>query len=338
MKMDGTFSRKMSRRKLLSTTIALPIASALAASVDALAQTQWPSRNVTMVVPFPPGGQADLAARPVAQALSTILGHPVIVENRAGVGGAIGAAAVAKADPDGHTVLMTLNSLVISPEADKVSGRTPLYELDQFVPVARVLSDPNLLVVQASSPWKTLKDLVDDAKKRPGEIAYSSSGNYGASHVSVEMFAHAAGIKLLHVPYRGVGPALMGLISNQVAMTSTAGGTVAPQVEAGAVRVLACMGTERLKAFPDVPTLRELGYPVEFYVWAGLFVPKGVPQPIVTRLREAMREAMRNPTVTSVFEKARTSAEYLDAQEFTKLVKSDSALLAPAVKAIGKLD
>lgn len=336
--MNVIVSKKISRRKLLKATIALPIASAVTFSGDGFAQTRWPSRNITMVVPFPPGGQADLAARPVAQALNTILGQPVVVENRPGVGGALGAAAVAKADPDGHTMLMTLNALVISPEADRVSGRTPLYELDQFVPVARVLSDPNIIVVQASSPWKTLKDFVEDAKRRPTEIAYSSSGNYGASHVSVEMFARAAGIKLLHVPYRGVGPALMGLIGNQVAMTSTAGGTVASQIEAGTLRVLACMGTKRLEAFPSVPTLRELGYPVEFYVWAGLFVPKLVPQPIVARLRDAVREAMRDPAVTAVFEKVGTSAEYLDAPEFTELVKSDAALLAPAVNAIGKLD
>jgi tripartite-type tricarboxylate transporter receptor subunit TctC len=339
MKIDAVLkSGTMNRRMFLSRAIAVSLASVLAASRDVLAQTQWPSRNITMIVPFPPGGQADLAARPVAIALEKILGRPVIVDNRGGAGGAIGAAAVSKAEPDGHTVLMTLNSIVISPEAERLFDRPPLYEMNQFVPVARVLSDPNILVVQASSPWKNLKDLIDDAKKRPGEITYSSSGNYGAAHVSIEMFARAVGIKLLHVPYRGAGPAITGLIGNQVGLTSTAAGPMAPHSEAGTVRILASMSAERIKRLPNVPTLRELGYPVEFYVWAGLFVPKGVPEPIVMRLRTAMRDALRDPLVTSVFEKAGTDAAYLDAPEFAKLVESDSALLIPAIKNIGKLE
>jgi len=151
-----------------------------------------------MVVPLAPGGTADLAARPVAAALEKILERPVIVENRTGAGGSLGNASVAKAEPDGYTLLMTISSFVVLPEADRLFDRKPLYETDQFVPIARVLADPNVLAVHASSPWKTLKDFVDDAKKRPGEIAYGSSGNYGGTHVSMEIFAHAAGIKLLN--------------------------------------------------------------------------------------------------------------------------------------------
>lgn len=326
------------RRRFLGGAIAIPLASAFANSRDALAQTPWPTRNITMIVPFPPGGQADLAARPIAIALEKALGRPVIVDNRGGAGGAIGAAAAAKADPDGHTMLMTLNSIVISPEAERLFDRPPSYELNQLVPVARVLSDPNILAVQATSPWKTLKDLIDDAKKRPGEITYSSSGNYGAAHVSVEMFSRAVGIKLLHVPYRGAGPAITALIANQVGLTSATVGPLAPHSEAGTIRILASMSAERLKRLPNVPTLRELGYPVEFYVWAGLFVPKGVPEPIVRRLRTAMQDALKSTGVTSLFEKAGTEAAYLDAPEFAKLVENDSSLLGPVIRNIGKLE
>jgi tripartite-type tricarboxylate transporter receptor subunit TctC len=328
--------KPISRRKLLKGALGIPMG--VAWSRAAVAQDAWPTRNITMIVPFPPGGQADLAARPVAIALEKSLGRTVVVDNRAGAGGAIGNAVVAKAEPDGHTLLMTLNSVVISPEAERLYGRTPLYELDQLTPIARVLSDPNVLAVPASAPWQTLKDLVEDAKRRPGAIAYSSSGNYGATHVSIEMLAHVAGIKLLHVPYRGMGPALTGLISNQVALTAAAPGPLTPHLEAGAVRFLGTMSRERLPRLPSLPTFREQGYPVDFYVWAGLFAPKGVPQPVVDRIRNAMREAIKSPTVTAVLERAGTSADYLDAPEFAKYVATDGAQLTAAVRRIGKLE
>jgi tripartite-type tricarboxylate transporter receptor subunit TctC len=190
----------MHRRKFLQGALAAPLVSALASSAS---QAQaWPSRNVTMIVPFPPGGQADLAARPVAAALEKIIGRAVVVDNRQGAGGAVGNAAAARAEPDGHTLLMSLSSVVILPEADRLFERKPSYELDQLVPVARVLADPAVLPVMNTSPYKTLAGLILDARKRPGQITFSSSGNYGAAHVPYEMFQQAAGIKLLHVPYR----------------------------------------------------------------------------------------------------------------------------------------
>src|SRR5215831_15265365 len=200
----------MDRREFLQGAIAAPLVSAFGPSISQ-AQT-WPTRNITMIVAFPPGGQADLAARPVAAALEKLLGRPVVVENRQGAGGAIGNAAAARAEPDGHTLLMALSSVVFLPEADRLFERKPAYELDQLVPVARVLADPGVLPVRSTSPYKTLQDLIDDARKRPGQITFSSSGNYGAAHVPYEMFQQAAGIKLLHVPYRGGGPSLAAFI------------------------------------------------------------------------------------------------------------------------------
>ena len=196
----------MNRREFLKAAAALPLAQA-ALSNSALAQGPWPTRNITMIVPFPAGGQADLAARPVALALERLLGKPVIVDNRAGgAGGSIGNAAAARAEPDGYTLLMTLSSLAVLPEADRLFDRPVAYEVSQFAPVARVLADPTLLAVPASAPWKTLQDFVEDAKKRPGQIPYGSSGPYGTLHVAMEMFTASAGIKLLHVPFRGAGP------------------------------------------------------------------------------------------------------------------------------------
>src|SRR5215218_8229773 len=164
----------MDRRDVLRAAAALPWLPALSSAAFAQA---YPARNVTMIVPFPAGGQADLAARPVAQALERILGKPVVVDNRAGGGGgSVGNAAAARAEPDGYTLLMTLSSLAVLPEADRLFERKPAYEVAQLAPVARVLADPTLLAIPADAPWKTLKDFVEDAKKRPGEIPYGSSG------------------------------------------------------------------------------------------------------------------------------------------------------------------
>src|SRR5438477_12313942 len=166
----------MNRRELLKAASTLPLVQAALANA-AFGQPAWPTRNVTIIVPFPAGGQADLAARPVALALERILGKPFLVDNRAGgAGGSIGNAAAARAEPDGYTLLMTLSSVAVLPEADRLFERPVAYELSQFAPVARVLADPTLLAVPASAPWKTLQDFVDDAKTRPGEIPYGSSG------------------------------------------------------------------------------------------------------------------------------------------------------------------
>ena len=214
----------MDRRTFLHVAAGLslgPVSGAFSAS----AQTAWPSQSVTIVVPFAPGGQADLAARPLALGLTKIswtIGR--CRQSRGRAGGAIGAAAVAKADPDGHTMLMALSAVAVLPEAERVSGRKPPYEMSLFTPIARVLGDPNLLIVSAASPHKTVKDLVDDAKRRPGQITYASAGNFGASHLCMEMFCSAADIKLLHVPYRGGGPALAGLLGGQVVATAQGAG------------------------------------------------------------------------------------------------------------------
>jgi tripartite-type tricarboxylate transporter receptor subunit TctC len=263
----------------------------------------------------------------------------VVVENRGGAGGSVGNAAVARAAPDGHTLLMTLSSLAVLPEADRLFERPPAYEVSQLAPIARVLADPTLLAVPASAPWRSVQDLVDDAKRRPGQIPYGSSGLYGTLHVAMEMFANAAGIKLLHVPYRGAGPAVTGLLSGQVQALASAPGVLKPHVDAGSMRVLANWGATRIESFPDLPTFKELGYPdVEFLIWAGLFAPGNLADPIAAKLREAMRGAMANPEVVRVFENAGSPPAYLDAPDFERFVAADSARLIEAVRKIGKVE
>src|SRR4051812_37269599 len=255
----------------------------------ASAQDAFPSKPITVVVPFPPGGVADIVARPVADAMSRQLNTPVVIENKAGAGGGIGMGYAAKAKPDGYTLLMALSSISILPEADKVLGRAPLYQLNQFVPIARFTADPTVLAVRAESPWKTLAEFVADAKRRPGAITYGSSGNYGTMHMPMEMFAASAGIKLLHVPYTGAGPAVVGLLGGAVDALSTGPSTVIQHVKAGKIRVLASWGEKRLASLPDVPTLSESGYDVVFYQWSGLFAPTGTPEPVLRTLRDAVR-------------------------------------------------
>jgi tripartite-type tricarboxylate transporter receptor subunit TctC len=318
----------------------LPLARAAFPSAASAQGTAYASRNITMIVPFPAGGQADLAARPVALAMEKILGKPVIVDNRAGGGGgSVGNAAAARAEPDGYTLLMTLSSLAVLPEADRLFDRPVAYEVSQFAPVARVLADPTLLAVPASAPWKTLAEFVDDAKARPGQIPYGSSGPYGTLHIAMEMFAASAGIKLLHVPFRGAGPALTALLGGTVQALASAPGVLKQQVDDGKLRVLANWGAERVTSFPDLPTFKELGYKdVEFYIWAGLFAQSALPTPIMTQLRKAVAEAVKAPEVVKTFETAGSPVAYLDAPEFAKFVADDSARLIAAVKKIGKVE
>jgi tripartite-type tricarboxylate transporter receptor subunit TctC len=266
------------------------------------------------------------------------LKQPIVVENKAGAGGGVGMSFVAKAKPDGYTVLLALSSISIIPEADKVLGRDPMFTLNQLVPIARFTADPTVLAVRADSPWKSVKDLVDAAKNAPGAIPYGSSGNYGTMHVPMEMLAAASGTKLLHVPYTGAGPAVVALLGGSVEALSTGPSSVMGHVKGGKVRVLASWGEARHPALPDVPTLKELGYDAQFSQWTGLFVPAGTPPEVVARLRDAARAAVNDETFKSALAKVETPIQYLDAPQFQSFWDADSRKLAEAVKRIGKVE
>ena len=303
-----------------------------------MAQETFPSRPISLVVPFPPGGVADIVGRPVADAMSRYLNSPVIVENKAGAGGGIGMGFVAKAKPDGYTLLLALSSISILPEADKVTGREPLYQLNQLVPIARFTADPTVLAVRADSPWKTLAEFVEDARKRPGAISYGSSGNYGTMHLPMEMFAASAGIKLLHVPYTGAGPAVVGLLGGNVDAISSGPSTVIAHAKAGKVRILAAWGDKRLASMPEVPTLTERGFDATFFQWSALFAPAGTPEPILARLREAARAAANDPKFLAAMATVETPVQYLDAPELRRFWEADAKKLAEAVRRVGKVE
>lgn len=251
-------------RKAVSAALVFAL-GALFPALAPHAQEAYPSRPVTRVVAFPPGGVADLTARPIAVPLERILKQKIVIENRTGASGGIGNAYVARAKPDGHTLLMALSSISILPEADKVNGRTPSCTLDQFVPIALVSSDPTVLVVRSESTVKTVKDLVDYAKANPDKLNDSSSGLYSALHTPMEMLAIATDIRMFHVPYQGGGPAVAALLGGQVEALASGPGPVIPHIRAGKLRPLATWGGKRHLSLPDVPALKELGVDNEFY-------------------------------------------------------------------------
>jgi tripartite-type tricarboxylate transporter receptor subunit TctC len=324
----------MNRRELMRT--ALGACGAALTSTGLRAQEAWPTRMITVVVPYPPGGTSDLAARPLAAFLQERFGQNAIVENKAGGAGAIGHAHVARAQPDGYTILVALSSLPVIPESNRLLGQPVTYEMDQFVPMARLLADPSLLVVHKQAPWATAKDFIVAVKDKPGQFNYGSSGTYGPGHLAMEMFLHAAQLKMQHVPYRGAGPSANALLAQEVPALCTVQSVVKGQLEAGNFRVLAQWTPERDPAFPSVPTMRELGYPEVTHVsWAGVFAPKGTPENATRRLREAIGEFIRQPAVVQRFAAAGGRVNYLDGPAFADFLKEDTARLLKVVRAIG---
>jgi len=222
---------------------------------------------------------------------------------------------------------------------DKLFGRTPTFTREQFVPVARLNADPTILVVNADLPYKSVQELLTDAKRRPNEIVYATSGIYGASHVPTEMLLKTAGgLKMRHLPTTGGGPATTAVLGNHAAFWMSTTGPAAPHVKSGKLRPLAVSGAARQPYFPDVPTLRELGYDVEYYLWCGLFAPKGTPAAALTVLGNAVRRAMQDPEFKAAMDKVQVPIAYQDAGEFRAWWDADAARLAEVIRAIGKVE
>ena len=316
------------------------VAAALSLIATGLqAQDAFPTKPVTMIAPFPPGGVADIVGRPLAASMERALKQPVLVVNRPGAGGAVGTTAAAKASPDGYTVLMSLSSISIFPVSDPINGKPAPYQLSDFAPIALVTADPTVLVVAADGPYKTIQDFIASAKAFPNRMNYSSSGVYGTLHVAMEMFANAAGIKLFHVPYQGGGPAVAALLGGQVHALASGPAAAIGQIKGGKMRALAGWGDQRLPLMPELPTFKELGFKdVEFYIWSGVFAPAATPAPIVQRLRDAVRAAVADPQFKGAMEKVQTPVNYLDAPEFRSFLAKDAARLKVAVEKIGKVD
>jgi tripartite-type tricarboxylate transporter receptor subunit TctC len=311
----------------------------LVAVAMAEAQEPYPTRPITLVAPFPPGGVADLTARPVAAAMEKLLKNPVGVVNKTGAAGAVGMQFVATSRPDGYTLLLALSSISIIPEADKLFDRPPAFTVDQFAPIALISADPTILVVPADKPWTTAAEFIADAKKRPGQISYSSSGVYGTLHMAMELLSHAAGIKLRHVPYAGAGPALTAILGGHVDALASGPAVVLPQIKAGKLRALAGWGDKRVAALPEVPTFKELGYPdAEFYIWAGVFAPRGTPEPVLAKLRDTLRAAVNDADFKAAMDKLETPIVFKQGAEFAKFFEADARRLAEGVRRVGRIE
>ena len=244
----------MDRRQFVAGSAA----AAARRQLRACAQDAYPTRPITLINPFPPGGAADVVGRPFAAVLEPIVKQPVVIETKAGAAGQVGAQFAASAKPDGYTLLVHIVSISGFAEVDKLFGRPPKFTRADFIPIARFTEGPMALVVNDQPPYKTLKDLVDDAKKRPNEIIFSSSGLYGALHLPTALFMKAAGIQMRHLPTNGGGPALTAILGNnsQVLVSSIAAANA--HIKAGKLRALACFSAKRAASLPDVPTMKEL--------------------------------------------------------------------------------
>ena len=323
----------MDRRNFIAGTAA----AAAAWSLPGTAQEAYPSRPVTLVNPFPPGGAADVVGRPFAAGLEPLLKQPVVIETKAGAAGAVGAQFVANAKPDGYTLLVHIVSISGFAEVDKLFGREPKFTRADFIPIARLTAGPMVLVVNDKQPYKTLHELVDDAKKRPNAIVFSSSGLYGALHLPTALFMKAADIQMRHLPTNGGGPALTAILGNnsQVLVSSIAAASA--QMKAGKLRALCSFGERRAASAPDVPTLKELGYDVEFSLWVGLFAPKGAPAPVVERLRVETRKAVATEQFKNAIHNIGDEVAYLDQPEFARFWDADAKRVEAAVQSIGKV-
>jgi tripartite-type tricarboxylate transporter receptor subunit TctC len=327
----------MHRRNFLTGASALAGTAGIAPL--AFAQDAYPSRAVTIITPFPPGGATDVVARPLAAVLEPMVKQSFVIENKAGAAGAVGAQVGAIAKPDGYTLLCHIVSLSAFPEVDKLFGRAPKFTRADFIPIARVVSDPLVVIVNDQQPWKSLKDFIDDAKRRPDEIVMTSSGLYGALHLPMALLQQAAGgLKLRHLPTTGGAPALTALLGNNAHVLASSLGPALPHIKAGKARPLAQTGARRAAVLPDVPTLKESGYDVEFYLWVGLFAPKGTPEPVITRLRDLVRQAAASDQFKTLLGNIGQEISYLDQPDFKTFWDADALRIEAAVRTIGKID
>jgi tripartite-type tricarboxylate transporter receptor subunit TctC len=324
----------MDRRQFV---IGTAVSAAAFAAGEAAAQ-DFPARPVTIINAFPPGGFNDLVTRPAASALEPVFKQPVVVETKAGAAGGVGAQVAANAKADGYTILSHNNGLSGYAEVDKIFGRAPKTTRADFIPLARLCADPVLVIVNEQQPYKTLAELVEAAKKEPGKIVYSSGGFYGASHLPVALLEKAAGITgMRHLPTAGGGPAITACLGNNAQLTTQTVQATISHIKAGKLRALASFGAQRSKVLPNVPTMKELGYDTTYYLWAGLFAPKGTPANIVSALSAAIDKAAASPQFTEPLANIGFEPSYQNATEFTKFWDDDVKRTEETIRQIGKV-
>ncbi|QOT77246.1 Bug family tripartite tricarboxylate transporter substrate binding protein [Cupriavidus basilensis] len=313
----------------------LATAATLAAAVlplNASAQASWPSKPITYVVPFPPGGTTDTLARLIGQRLGQALGTTVVVENRPGAGGNIGSDYASKAAPDGYTILGgTISSHAINAS---LYPKMPYDVVKSFAPITLIGTNANVLVVSAGSPFKTVKDIVAEAKAKPDTLAFASAGNGTSQHLAGELFKSLAGIKITHIPYKGSGPAIQDVMAGQVPMMFDTTVVAAQHIDSGKLRALAVTSARRIKSMPNVPTMAEAGVSgYELESWQAIFAPANTPKPIVDRLYKEISTIIKTPDMQARLEKLGMEPSGMSPGEFAEFQRSEIVKWAKVVKA-----
>ena len=324
----------MDRRSFVVGTAA---AATGLASAPTFAQQSYPTHPITFINPFPPGGAADVVGRPFAAVLEPIIKQPCVIETKAGAAGQVGAQFAATARPDGYTLLIHIVSISGFAEVDKLFGRTPKFTRADFIPIARFTAGPVVLLTNEQQPYKSLKELVDDAKANPDKLVFSSSGLYGALHLPTALFMKAAGIKLRHLPTNGGGPAITALLGNNSQILVSSIAAASGQIKAGKLRALGVFAPTRSPALPDVPTMKEQGYDLEFYLWVGLFAPKGTPEPVIATLRPLVKQVAETEQFKTAMKNIGEEVAYLDQPQFAKFWDEDAKRVEEAVHLIGRV-
>ncbi len=318
------------RNQLAKFAVTVLFACALPAT--ALAQA-WPQRPIKMIVPFPAGGGTDFIARLAAKHLTERLGQQVFVENRGGANGAIGLQALMQSDPDGYTIAASSDTpLVVNPW---LYEKLPYQPLRDFVPVATMVRFPGMLAVHPSVPARSIGELITLAKAKPGGLSYASAGIGNFSHLAMELFSLATGVKLLHVPYRGTGPASLALVAGEVQMGFNNVQTLLQNAQSGQLRALAVAEPKRMPALPDLPAVAETVPGFEMAPWVGIIIPTGTPREVVSRLSDATIAVMRDPNVVKLLTDQQVTTMALGPGEFGALIKKDLDKWEKVIKTAG---
>ncbi len=317
------------RRKIHFTAIVVLILGMMATLAEA---GDYPTRTITIINPYAPGGTLDIQARGFAMVAEKVLKQPVVVVNKAGATGMIGATEGAKAAPDGYTLTVGSTSTVLPVAWEVVNGRTPSVTIQDFVAIGSFTLSPTMVVVPYNSPWKTLADLIKDCKAKPGHYAICSGGLYGASHLPADVLTKATGIKVRHVPYKGGGPCLASLVGGHEDFATQYPSSSIPLARGNKLRVLAAQGNRRLKSIPEVPTVKELGIDAEYYFWLGVAAPKKTSGPLLQKLKEVVKKVAEDESFIKMIENQGDEVRYMGSEELVKYSERESAMHAKLYK------
>lgn len=324
----------MKRRSLLQTALASAALLPLLGSAAAWAQDKWPSKPISYIVPFPAGGTTDILGRLIGQKLGAALGTTIVIENKGGAGGSVGSEVAARAAADGYTLLGgTISSHAINVSLYPKLGYDPI---KSFSPVVLIGSNPVVLIVKADSPYSTLQDVLNAAKAKPKTISSASAGNGTSQHMTLELLGFKSGTQFVHVPYKGSGPAIQDVIGGQVDMMFDTTVVAGPHIQSGKVRAIAVSSAKRLESLPNVPTIAESGVPgFEVVSWQGIFVPAGVPKPIIDRLHTEIMKILQTPEMQDRLKSLGMQPSSMTPDQVAAFQKAEVEKWAQVIKAAG---